>query len=192
MTPLLRSLEHLFAVYPSRLHPNQSGRRAAVLVPLIESGGRFDLLLTKRTETVEHHKGQISFPGGAVDACDDSLIAAALREAYEEVGLPADAVRILGALDEVSTPSGFLITPIIGVIAALPELSANPAEVREIFCVPFEAFFDESRVREELRVIDGIKRIVYFYDIGTEPVWGATAFIIHRLVALLREYGTER
>ena len=189
MHTLLQYLEHIFSSYASRPHTGRTGRRAAVLVPLIAADTGFQLLLTKRTDTVEHHKGQISFPGGAADECDASLIGTALREAYEEIGLPPEAVRILGMQDEVWTPTGFLITPIIGVISALPALVPNPAEVRDIMCVPFEAFFDERRLRQETRVIDGIDRIVYFYDVGDEPVWGATAFIIHRLVSLLREHG---
>jgi len=188
MKPLLQSLEQIFATYPSRPHPDRSGRRAAVLVPLIATPDGFRLLLTKRTHIVEHHKGQISFPGGAADECDAFPVGTALRESFEEVGLHSDAVRVIGALDEVWTPSGFLITPIIGVIAAMPVLLPNPAEVGEILSFPFEAFFDDSALRTELRTIEGVERTVYFYDVGEEPVWGATALIIHRLVTLLREH----
>jgi 8-oxo-dGTP pyrophosphatase MutT (NUDIX family) len=188
MMSLLQSLEHIFSIYPSRPHPNQDGRRAAVLVPLIEVSEGFDVLFTKRTDTVEHHKGQISFPGGAADATDTSLTDTALREAFEEIGLPSASVRILGILDEVWTPSGFLITPIIGVITAMPRLLANPAEVREIFYVPFEAFFDERKLRTEIRLLEGKERLIYYYDVGDEPVWGVTALIMHRLVTLVREH----
>jgi 8-oxo-dGTP pyrophosphatase MutT (NUDIX family) len=189
MTSLLQSLEYLFTAYRSSLHANQSGRHAAVLVPLVETPNGFQLLLTKRTDTVEHHKGQISFPGGVADDGDSSLTGTALREAFEEIGLPPESVRILGILDEVHTPSGFLITPVIGVVSALPVLQPNPAEVCEIISVPFELFFDEGNMYTELRSIEGKERLIYFYTVGAEPVWGATAFIIHRLVSLLREHG---
>jgi 8-oxo-dGTP pyrophosphatase MutT (NUDIX family) len=187
MTALLQNLEEIFSTYAARSLPDQSGRRAAVLVPLVLSPAGIQLLLTKRTDTVEHHKGQISFPGGAADESDVSLIGTALREAFEEIGLPSDAVRILGMLDEVWTPSGFLITPIIGVIAAMPLLLPNPAEVQEIISIPFMDFFQKNNVRTEVRQTGGTDRLVYFYDVGAEPVWGATALIIHRLVALLDE-----
>ncbi len=185
---LLQSLEQIFSTYPSRPHPDRSGRRAAVLVALVATPDGYRLLLTKRTHLVEHHKGQISFPGGAADECDEFPVGTALRESFEEVGLNPEDVRILGALDEVWTPSGFLITPIIGVIAAMPVLLPNPAEVCEILSIPFEAFFDDSTLRTEVRSFDDVDRTVYFYDIGEEPVWGATALIIHRLVTLIREH----
>ncbi len=189
MTSLLGSLEQIFSTYPPRTSPDRRGRRAAVLVPLVETPSGVRLLLTKRTDTVEHHKGQISFPGGAADETDASLTDTALREALEEIGLPPGMVRILGMSDEVWTPSGFLITPIIGIISALPPLLPNPDEVREIFTVPFEAFFDANNLRQEPRMVEGIERTVYFYDVADEPVWGATAFIIYRLVSLVREHG---
>ncbi|MGE5314849.1 MAG: NUDIX hydrolase, partial [Acidobacteriota bacterium] len=136
-------LEQLLASYTPRLYQEQSGRQSAVLVPIIEADdGSFDLLLTKRTDRVEHHKGQISFPGGAADPQDESLTATALREAFEEIGLPEDAVRVLGVLDQVWTPSGFLITPIVGIIdSPMPLLAPSPAEVEEILIVPLEHFF---------------------------------------------------
>ncbi len=186
---LLRSLEQIFSTYLSRLSPDQSGRRAAVLVPLVASPDGMHLLLTKRTDTVEHHKGQISFPGGAADDTDVSLIGTALREAFEEIGLPSSAVRVLGALDEVRTPSGFLITPIVGVISEMPVLLPNPAEVREIIRIPFAEFLDTRNVRTEVRRAEGTERLIHTYNVGAEPVWGATAFIIHRLIALLRDDG---
>lgn len=186
-------LEQLLASYAPRLYQEQSGRQSAVLVPIIEADdGSFDLLLTKRTDRVEHHKGQISFPGGAADPQDESLTATALREAFEEIGLPEDAVRVLGVLDQVWTPSGFLITPIVGIIdSPMPLLAPSPAEVEEILIVPLEHFFDESRLHTELRIVQGAERTVYFFDVATEPVWGATALIIHRLVNLIRANSEE-
>jgi 8-oxo-dGTP pyrophosphatase MutT (NUDIX family) len=184
------SLEKIIASHTPRVHSDQPGTPAAVLVPLVESAGRFDLLLTKRTDTVEHHKSQISFPGGRVDESDRSLEATALRESWEEVGLPSDAVRVLGALDQVWTPSGFLITPIVGLIAPpLPALVPSPSEVEEIMLIPLEKFMDESNFHTELRVVQGVERTVYFFHVAAEPVWGATALIIHGLITLIRNNG---
>ncbi|HLP14950.1 MAG TPA: CoA pyrophosphatase [Bacteroidota bacterium] len=194
MTFSSHTLETFFASYRPALHHVQTGFwQAAVLVPLIESGSgthnRFDLLLTKRTDIVEHHKGQISFPGGRADHSDASLMATALREAREEIGLAEDRVRIIGSLDQVWTPSGFLITPFVGIIKdPLPVLEVNPAEVESLMIVPLEKFFDEANFRTEIRIVQGMERTVYFFDVASEPVWGATALIVHRLITLIREF----
>ena len=182
------TLIRIFASYHPAPYHDQQGRQAAVLVPLIESSGRFDLLLTKRTDLVEHHKGQMSFPGGRADEGDVSLEATALRESWEELGLPGHLVEVIGSLDQVWTPSGFLISPIIGILRRpLPAFVPSPSEVEEIIIVPLEKFFDEKNFRTESRLVQGVERTVYFFDVAAEPVWGVTALIIHRLIALIRE-----
>lgn len=181
-------LERIVASHRPALYPDQTGWPAAVLVPLIEVSGRFDLLLTKRTDTVEHHKSQISFPGGRADEADRTLEETALRESWEEIGLPAEAVRVIGTLDQVWTPSGFLITPVVGIIPPpLPVLVPSPSEVEEVLIIPLEKFFDEALYHAELRMVRGVERTVHFFDVAAEPVWGATALIIHMLVTLLRQ-----
>lgn len=157
-----------------------------MLVPLFVQDGVPHLLLTKRTEIVEHHKGQISFPGGGEEPGDADLLATALRETYEELGLEPEAVEVWGRLDELETVvSGFAITPYVGFIARLDTLRPNPNEIDEIVVVPLSVFLDPARVRSEQVLHDGRPRELLFYDYGTHVVWGATARIIHGLVGLL-------
>ncbi len=160
-------------------------RQACVLVPIIMKEDQLHLLLTKRTDTVEHHKGQISFPGGMVDDDDESSNATALREVEEEIGIPGSAITILGRLDDIHIPSGFVVTPIVGYIESLSELKTSPDEVAEVLLIPLEKFFDPSLRRTEMRELKGVVRQIYLYDVWKEPVWGATAFIIKQLVDII-------
>jgi len=175
------------AGYRRRAIENSPFTRSAVLMPLVKRENEFDLLFTKRSETVEHHKGQISFPGGAADRADKSATDTALRESFEEIGLPASAVQIIGAMDDLQTPSKFVVTPIVGVVEHLPPLQLNKKEVAEVFFIPLERFFDQSLRRSEFRERDGIRREVFSYDVWDEPVWGATAYFVHQFIGLLQE-----
>lgn len=158
---------------------------AAVLVPLIIERGTFQFLLTKRTDLVETHKGQVSFPGGMVDASDTDIIQTALREAQEEIGLPSAAVEPLGLLDDMATPTGFIITPVVGIIHSLPPLIPNSDEVAEVFCVPLEFFAAPDAGRSERREVGGTCYDIWFYDFGERLIWGATAMITRSLLKKL-------
>jgi 8-oxo-dGTP pyrophosphatase MutT (NUDIX family) len=160
-------------------------RQACVMVPIIIENDVPHLLLTKRTDTVEHHKGQISFPGGMVDECDESSDETALREVEEEIGIPSSAITILGRLDDIHIPSGFVVTPIVGYIMSLSALKISPDEVAEVLMIPLEKFFDPSLRRTEMRELKGVVRQVYLYDVWKEPVWGATAYIIKQFVDII-------
>jgi 8-oxo-dGTP pyrophosphatase MutT (NUDIX family) len=162
-------------------------RKACVLVTLVNIDGSLHLLLTKRTDSVEHHKGQISFPGGMVDDGDESESATALREAEEEIGIPRSSVAILGMLDDIHIPSGFIVSPVVGYIECLSGLKPSPAEVAEVLLIPLEKFLDPSLRTLETRELKGMKRQVYFYHVWKEPVWGATAHIIKQLTEIITE-----
>ena len=157
-------------------------RRAGVLVPLLIGSRKPELLFTKRTEEVESHKGQISFPGGMADAADMDIVETALREAREELGIEASAVTVRGMLDDLAVPSGFIITPVVGTLEALPTLTPNPAEVAEAFTVPLEFFCIPRNGRSEIRDLHGMKREVWFYEHREHTIWGATAMIVRNLV----------
>jgi 8-oxo-dGTP pyrophosphatase MutT (NUDIX family) len=158
---------------------------SAVLLPLVQKDTGIYLLLTKRTETVEHHKGQISFPGGAVSCSDTSTVGTALREAEEEIGLPSSSVDILGVMHDIKTPTGFIITPVVGFIKDLPPLIPNNREVAEIISLPLEYFTDNTKRTSQWIVREGIKIEVFFYHVWREPVWGATAFCIKEFIDIV-------
>ncbi len=159
-------------------------KQACVMFTIVHKENTLHLLLTKRTDTVEYHKGQISFPGGMVDDGDHSPEHAALRELEEEVGIPSSSVTILGTLDDIHIPTGFVVTPFVGYIETLPELHTNKDEVAELLFIPLEKFFDPSLRRTEMRELQGVTRQIFFYDVWKEPVWGATAHIIKQFTDL--------
>ncbi|MGH2405502.1 MAG: NUDIX hydrolase [bacterium] len=183
---LLPALKERLGDAAGRDLPPHPHRRAAVLVPIFVQDGEPHLLLTKRTQAVEHHKGQISFPGGGEEPGDADLLATALRETHEELGLDPETVEVWGRLDELETVvSGFAITPYVGFIRRLGTLRANPNEIDEIVAAPLAMFLDPARMRAEHVVHDGRPRELLYYDCGPHVVWGATARIIHGMVRLL-------
>lgn len=168
---------------PKRL-PTSEARQAAVLVPLYVEAGELWTLLTKRSETLPHHRGQIAFPGGGREIGEDSWDAA-LRETQEELGIePAKIIRI-GELDEASTPSGFNIVPCVGAVPFPLETQVNHHEIDEVFPVPLLAFADYSLVEDRRVKIDNVERWIRVYHVGKRQVWGLTARIVQDLMERL-------
>ncbi len=171
----------------SELH-TPSSRAAAVLVALFDEHGEAHVVLTKRPETMPSHRGEIAFPGGKRDPGDVSLVAAALREADEEIGLAPAAVEVAGELDSLSTvASQFTIAPIIGLLGAPPVLRPDPREVEAAFAVPISELLDPAAYREELWDLWGAWRPMAFFHLTGETVWGATARILAGLLRFLTE-----
>lgn len=160
-------------------------RRAAILVPVIDDGGPLRVLLTRRTESLRSHTGQVAYPGGGVDDDDLDATAAALREAHEEVGLPPASVDAIGWLDDfVTVGARMAVTPVVGVVRSVPPLRANPAEVARIFEVPLDALRRRERWRVEYWGEAGQKWPIYFFDHDGETLWGLSAIITLHLMAL--------
>jgi 8-oxo-dGTP pyrophosphatase MutT (NUDIX family) len=158
---------------------------AAVLLPLLFKEGEWHVLVTQRTMTVAHHKGQISFPGGACDPGDLNLQSTALRETFEEVGVPPEQVDVLGALDDFETISHFALTPFVGVIPNSLDYRLNAGEVAAVVEVPLSFLRDPGRVRVEQREYEGRVFDVLFWDYGPYTIWGATAYVLQSFLDLV-------
>jgi 8-oxo-dGTP pyrophosphatase MutT (NUDIX family) len=171
-------------VGPEETAPGQ--REAAVLVPLFEEDGEARLILTKRPETMPSHQGEIAFPGGKRDPDDPSLEAAALREAFEEIGLRPALVEVVAELDSIGTVASlFTITPFVGFVDGRPDLLPHPTEVVDVFDVALSELLDPEAFREERWEMWGDLRPIVFFELPGETVWGATARILAGLLAHL-------
>lgn len=166
----------------------EAGRwtQAGVLVPMVLGPAGAQLIFTRRTDTVLTHKGQISFPGGAQEASDTTAVEAALRESYEEIGLEPARVDVIGQLDDVPTVvSGFVITPVVGVVDLDPrELRPAPLEVKDLLVVPLRRLLDPAVHRTEDRVADGVRFQVHYFTIGEDIIWGATGRILDQFLQI--------
>lgn len=159
--------------------------QAAVLVAVTDRASP-GVILTRRTDTLRRHAGQIAFPGGRIDAGDASAVAAALREAEEEIALPREAVTIVGAADRYRTVTGFEVTPVIGVVP--PDLTLTPSagEVAAVFEVPLDFLLDSGNHAEARVEWQGRDRHYYEIVWGEHRIWGATAAMIVNLSRRLR------
>ncbi len=171
--------------YDLDFDPALSFSPAAVLIGLAASGDGLSVLLTRRSDALRRHTGQIALPGGR---CEPGETAAdtALREAHEEIGLDPARVRLLGLGDPLHTRTGFLVTPVVGIVAAGAALIANPEEVAEIFETPFDVLMDPaSYVQRCADLPTGERRQVYAVDHDGRSIWGVTAAILYQLLLRL-------
>lgn len=159
---------------------------AAVLVPVVayEDGER--VILTKRTANLSNHAGQISFPGGRVDAEDPDVIATALRETEEEIGLDRSHISVLGALDAYVTGTGFAVVPVVGLVQPGFSLTLAQHEVAEVFEVPFGFLMDPRNHQRHKGVFNGVERQWWAMPYNDYYIWGATAGMLRNLHDLLQ------
>jgi len=161
---------------------------AAVTIPLFEKNGETYMLLTLRADTVEHHKGQVSFPGGAWEPQDTSMEETALRETDEEVGIPAAMTQVLGQLDDFPTISDFIVTPFVTTIPYPFPTDVNPEEVSRLLEVPLSLFLDDNKFEAKKREYQGKTYHVYYYYFEDAVIWGITGFIINRFIEMVFGY----
>lgn len=182
----LEEVEKLLQDAPvQRVDARDGLTRAAVLVPLYVAHSELWVLLTRRSDSLPHHAGQIAFPGGTAEEDDADEVATALREAEEEIGLPAEKVLVLGQLDDLATPTGFVISPVVGAIPY--PFTARPAagEVEAVLPVPFSFLANPEMIEQQVFEFEGRRVVSPVYHYRGHRVWGATAKIIADLVERL-------
>ena len=164
-------------------------KSAAVLVPFVETENGVELILTLRAEHLKHHAGQISFPGGRMEDSDVSLVATALRESQEEIGLDPQQVEVLGTLSEYYTLTGYCITPVIGWVDPAAKLTLDPSEVAELVRVPTELVFDRDVYEQHTWQHEDKVHYYYSTEFQGHRIWGATAAMILGLSQQLNDGG---
>ncbi|MEE8381398.1 MAG: CoA pyrophosphatase [Thermodesulfobacteriota bacterium] len=161
-------------------------KRSAVLIPFFIKDGEYHILFIKRSQEVENHKGEISFPGGLCEKGDEGPEETALRESFEETGIHPQDVRLLGTLDDMKTIStNYRVTPIVGVIPYPYSFTLQKAEVDEIITIPLNHLFDEENGGEEPVTRDGKTYRGYVYHYNQDLIWGATARILKNLLDIM-------
>jgi len=195
MAPRYRTLADLI--------PKQDPKLGGVLILLyplssrrfqnLREGGELHFVLTRRTETVANHRGQVSLPGGAREPGDTSLEETARRETCEELGITLDGVEMLGALTPLYTPpSGYLIHPFVAHTATRPAFQPDPAEVAELIEVSLSTLLDPAARQEEEWQIRDIRSRVPFFRFGEHKVWGATGMILAEFAEMLMRQSVVR
>jgi 8-oxo-dGTP pyrophosphatase MutT (NUDIX family) len=164
-----------------RLETEEYLTPAAVLIPLFCKHGAMHLLFTERTTRVRHHKGQISFPGGARHDEDTDLLDTALRETFEEVGVAPEDVEVLGRLDQSRTITNYVITPFLGLIPYPYPFVKNPFEVEQLIEVPLSYILDDANLVDDEVDFDGTRLVAEQYRYNGIVIWGATLRILHQL-----------
>jgi 8-oxo-dGTP pyrophosphatase MutT (NUDIX family) len=187
----ISNLEKTLNPVPKSLHSDK-GRPAAVLVGLMLQDDDWHVVMTRRAAHLTHHAGQICFPGGKVDNGDASLTAAALREAREEIALEPELVTVLGALDTVISPVGFVVQPIVGLIAETAQFVASPDEVDEVLVLPMALVLDLARHRRQSYEREGQRREVWVIDHDDHYLWGLSASILVDLAQRRAKYSQDQ
>ena len=159
----------------------QAIRPAAVLVPFVERRERINVILTKRMDHLKSHSGQVAFPGGKIDEADPDAVAAALREAHEEIDLQPNDVEVIGQLPDYHTGSGYRISPVLGIVKPNAVMSANPEEVDYVFEVPLSYLMDPANHNRGSREFGGSRRYYFEMPYQDHYIWGVTANMLRML-----------
>ena len=195
MSPLHRQLAAAidptrpFTVQDERAFGTDGHRAAAVLIPITDRPEP-GVILTQRPEFLRSHAGQVAFPGGKIDESDADEIAAALREAHEELAIPPASVQIIGATDVYYSGSGYRITPIVGIIPPELDLIANPNEVEDWFEVPLSFLIDPANAEQKTVNWQGHDRTYFDMNWQGRRIWGVTAGIIANFARRLHRHET--
>jgi 8-oxo-dGTP pyrophosphatase MutT (NUDIX family) len=189
MPDLPEILSKKLSPVPSHTISESSARPAAVLIPIFSKGGIWHVLYTRRTDSVEDHQGQVSFPGGVIEANDEGPLQAALRETQEEIGIQSEDVHILGALKPHPTVTNFIVVPIVGTIPWPYQFNLNEQEVAVVFSVPLDWLANPDNLEIQEWKPEGPWPSVpvhFFRPYEGEIIWGATARITLSLLKVLQ------
>ncbi|MBH10454.1 MAG: hypothetical protein CMG74_08935 [Candidatus Marinimicrobia bacterium] len=186
-----KKAQEIMMIYPDfsyMISSKNPGRIAAsVLILLFPKDHGWNFFLTKRTNKVEHHKNQISLPGGTVEH-GETIAEAALRETYEEIGVRQNLVNVIGSLTSFNIPTScFEIFPVVGWVDKEPITKVNQIEVERIFSVSLDTFLDEKIQKDKKRIFRGKIQIIPYFYLGNEQVWGATSIILSEFKMALKE-----
>ncbi|MBF0530997.1 MAG: CoA pyrophosphatase [Deltaproteobacteria bacterium] len=186
MIPDIHKIQDIFGRHPAKtadLLPDLMP--AAVLVPIYPDPEGLSLIFTKRTNHLDHHKGQISFPGGRRDPEDHDAKDTALRETYEEIGVRPEHVEILGRMNQDVTVTGFSLAPVVGLIPYPYQFKLHSYEVERLIIAPLSHLMDPANSGEDTYPWQGKQYKTYNYFYKNDVIWGATARIVHKLIILL-------
>jgi 8-oxo-dGTP pyrophosphatase MutT (NUDIX family) len=178
MDPISLTRESL-RLYTKKALPHDGFVESSIIIPLLPANNDPSILLTRRASTVKHHKNQISFPGGVREAHDRDLLETALREAYEEIGVQEEDIEIIGELDDITTVTGYRISPYVAVIPRHCDFVVNRREIREVLTVPLSTLLNRDIFSIGTRSYKGTRFSSYFFKVDKNLViWGATALIL--------------
>jgi 8-oxo-dGTP pyrophosphatase MutT (NUDIX family) len=179
-------ISHKLAGHQARRLKADSETPAAVLLAVTDDVCNPQVILTRRAQHLPTHQGQIAFPGGKAETEDQDLVATALREAHEEVGLLPEQVKVVGQLGQVLSRQGFVVTPVVGVVPAsvVEQLVPNLDELDRIFTVPLKFFMDTQPAMDALPIAEGVVQVPSFYY-EDYRIWGMTAFILAEFLNLV-------
>lgn len=180
-------LRRLLERYEPQLLEDEPGLAPAAVLALFyeDEAGTPHLVFQRRSDRVLHHKGQVSFPGGAMDPGDPDLLTTALRETHEEIGVAPEDVEPLGRLDDIVTISGFKVSPFVGWLRRYPyPWRFSPHEVAYLLEVPLPVLLDPETYVPDVRTFEGRQVVLPSYRVGTDLIWGATARILSNLLDL--------
>jgi 8-oxo-dGTP pyrophosphatase MutT (NUDIX family) len=186
-------LERILAQREKRYIKDASRVPSAVLIPLYQKHGHYYIVLSRRTEKVKDHKGQISFPGGARDTNDRNLLHTAIRESREEIGLRTKDIEVIGELDdELTTTSNYIVTPFVAIIPWPYRFKKNRDEVAEIIQVPIEVLREKGCMKQTSEILNSQPIESYTFNYRGKVIWGATARILKKLLDIIGEITREQ
>ncbi len=178
---------HISGYRPSGDGLTRPRRTAAVLVPVLDMAEP-EIVFTRRAEHLPQHPGQVSFPGGAAEQQDESAVQTALREAYEEIGLPPEVTNPIGFLDRMDTISDYRVLPVVALVKPPVHWVADSREVAEIFSVPLSVVLDKDLYKGRQVDRDGIEHTIWSLSWNEYNIWGVTAAILMNLILRIQSF----